>query len=237
MTNRIQDYQLGSYRAGLVALSGFASAGGASDNVSTALATLLSTCTRQGAALPAQSAVLTSGSEAEGVITSTPLNKVAIRGANDQHIVDANGNDVYGRITLAGAVWTVTYYSMAGGTETAYTGIAAGTALTMLMPCLFQLFHYPYSADLMVEDLSVDSELGLVGKRPFAANLAITTANTVPNLPQAAVGEVHLVINGINYSSLDTNPAFIVSGNAVTWSAANSFTLAVGSNVVAYGTY
>lgn len=237
MTNRIADYQLGSYRAGLVALSGFASAGGASDNISTALATLLSTCTRQGVALPAQSASLTSGSEAEGVITVSPLNKVALRGAGDQHLTDDNGNDVYGRVSLANAVWTLTYYSLAGGAETAYTRMPAGTVLTLLIPCFFQLYHYPYSADLVVEDWSVDSEVSLIGRRPFAANLAITAANTVPNLPQVAVGEVRLVVNGISYSSLDTAAAFSVSGNAVTWNAANSFTLVVGANVMAYGLY
>lgn len=61
----------------------------------------------------------------EGVVTSTPYNRVIIRqgsGANEgDAFVDAFGNVVYGRVTYAATVWTLSYYVMIGATETAYT--------------------------------------------------------------------------------------------------------------------
>lgn len=236
MTKLIQDFQLAMFKAGFVALSGFSTAGGVSDNVSTPLAELLANATRQSTALPLQAAVLTSGSEAEGVVTSVPYNKIILRDVNDKHIQDGSGNDVFGRISVSGAVWTVSYFSLIAGAETAYS-MPASTVLTMLIPCIFSLYHYPYPSDLVVLDLSVDSETSLVGKRPFTASLPVTIANTLPPLPQPSIGAVMLAVNGVIYCSLDTNPAFTVSGNTVTWNSANSFTLQPGSNVIALGYY
>lgn len=61
----------------------------------------------------------------EGVVTAAPNNKVVLRqgsGANeDDEIVDASGNVVYGRLTYATGVWTLSYYSLVSGTETTYS--------------------------------------------------------------------------------------------------------------------
>jgi len=237
MTKLIQDYQLGSFKGGFLSLSGFSTAGGGSDTISTPLATLASTATRQGGSLPLQSANLNSGSEAQGFVVTTPLNKVELRQSNGQHVLDSNGDDVYGRLTVSGSTWTVAYYSLVNGVETAYTGMASATVLTMLIPAFFTLANYPYTSDFIVADVSVDSDVSNVGKRATSQALTIATSNTIPSLSQTPTGEVRLVVNGVSYSSLDTTPLFSVSGTTITWNAANGFTLPVGANVIAYYTY
>lgn len=64
-------------------------------------------------------------STVKGVPTSSPYNKVMIRHAlgtnQDDELKDSLGNQVYGRITKAGPVWTLSFYTKIGTTETAYT--------------------------------------------------------------------------------------------------------------------
>ena len=237
MSNLIKDYQLGSFKGGFLALSGFSTAGGASDTVSTPLATLAATATRSGGSLPTQAANLNPGSEATGFVTGAPLNKVEIRTASGLHIQDTNGFDVYGRLTVVGSTWTMTYYSLAGGTETAFTGMAASTMLTFLLPAFFKLNDYPYSADYVVADISLDSDVSQIGKRPTSQALSIVTTNAVPNLSQTPVGELTLRVNGIGHSTLDVASAVSYSGTSVTWVPANAYTLPVGANVIAYYNY
>ncbi len=60
-----------------------------------------------------------------GVVTTAPYNKVILRqgtGANtDDAYLDTLGNVVYGRLTEAAGVWTLTYYSLVAAVETAYS--------------------------------------------------------------------------------------------------------------------
>lgn len=64
-----------------------------------------------------------------GVVVNTPYNKVIIRqstGANqDDSFLDLLGNVIYGRITNAASVWTLSYYVSLSGTETAYTFVGS----------------------------------------------------------------------------------------------------------------
>lgn len=73
------------------------------------------------------------GSETtEGIVTDAPENKVVLRYASgafeDDEILDALGNVVFGRLTYSATVWTLSFYSLVSGTETAYS-FAAATSL------------------------------------------------------------------------------------------------------------
>lgn len=57
----------------------------------------------------------------EGVVTSPPQNKVVILDENGEFIEDGSGNRVYGRLTFAALVWTLSYFVNISGTETAYS--------------------------------------------------------------------------------------------------------------------
>lgn len=60
-----------------------------------------------------------------GVVVTTPNNRAIIRaGSGDNtysQLIDATGNEIYGRITISGSIWTLAFYSLIAGTETAYT--------------------------------------------------------------------------------------------------------------------
>jgi hypothetical protein len=66
-----------------------------------------------------------SGITSLGVVVDPPYNRVFLRQGSgpgeDDQIVDAFGNVVYGRLTKSGLVWTLSYYVMLSGTETAYS--------------------------------------------------------------------------------------------------------------------
>jgi hypothetical protein len=60
-----------------------------------------------------------------GVVVNTPFNKAILRYASGVNtgdpIVDGLGNLVYGRVTESAGVWTLSYYVMLAGVETAYS--------------------------------------------------------------------------------------------------------------------
>jgi len=64
------------------------------------------------------------GSSSVGVVVSPPFNKALLRHATGTNagdvFVDGSGNEVYGRITEALAVWTLTFYVDLAGVETSY---------------------------------------------------------------------------------------------------------------------
>ena len=65
-----------------------------------------------------------SGSTVKGVVVIAPMNKVLLRQASgsssDDVWKDGSGNVVYGRLTYAVSVWTLSFYVDLSGVETAY---------------------------------------------------------------------------------------------------------------------
>lgn len=65
----------------------------------------------------------------KGVVTNTPYNMAVIRQASGVNqgdsIFDSFGNLVYGRITFSAGVWTLSFYVLISGTETAYSFASA----------------------------------------------------------------------------------------------------------------
>lgn len=57
----------------------------------------------------------------KGVVVNNPQNYTFLKNTNGDQIEDAFGNEVYGRVTFSGGNWTLSYFSLVTGTETAYT--------------------------------------------------------------------------------------------------------------------
>lgn len=84
-----------------------------------------------------------SGPTVEGVVVDPPYNRILLRsgpsGPNpltDEALYDDDGNVVYGRLTFALAVWTLTYFVLIDATETAYS-MPASTPVRWYYPELF----------------------------------------------------------------------------------------------------
>lgn len=56
----------------------------------------------------------------KGVVTNAPYNKIILRDTNADEIVTPTGDTVYGRLTESTGTWTLSFYYLLAGVETAY---------------------------------------------------------------------------------------------------------------------
>lgn len=78
----------------------------------------------------------------EGITTASPFNRVEIRDfITETFIEDAEGQKVYGRITEAAGVWTLSFYTNEAGVETAHN--LAQTQLLVYYRKVFTLADLP----------------------------------------------------------------------------------------------
>jgi hypothetical protein len=141
----------------------------------------------------------------EGVVVNAPNNYVHIRDANGDEYLDGSGNKVYGRLTEAATVWTLTYYSNIAGTQTAYSFSGSNT-VNWFYQKLFNETNRPVYSDVFVVESDQlagtipDATASVKGKVLLAAsaqsvgatNAAGTQNGTVANADHAHRG-VHSV--------------------------------------------
>lgn len=232
--SQIAAKQIKKFQQAPVAVSGFvtASTAGTSDNITAALTSAVGTAGDGGAAVPLQVGAL-GASPQMGVQTTDGLNRTPIySAATGQRLVDANGYEVYGKITYASAVFTLGYFSAPGGAEAAYT-MPASSGITFLMPYIFDFVSFPATATMAVLEKFVASDQVAFAFRETQEVLTVTAANVLSNLSQAHNGlTCELFVNGVTASSAAPNPDFTVSGKVITWSAANAGYALATSDVV-----
>lgn len=97
-----------------------------------------------------------------GVLTDAPGNRVElIVPATKLYLLDDDGAKVYGRLTYAATVWTLSYYSLIAGVETAYS-FAAPTDFDVLYRETFTMETRP-TIEENVFDFISDSATGSGG--------------------------------------------------------------------------
>lgn len=230
----VQPKQIQKNLQAWVGIASFATAGGTSDTITTTLTTALSTAGNGGVSVPLQV-----GSAAQmGVNTAAGFNvtPVYVAGTKDV-LLDASGQEVYGKITNSGSAWTLSYFSIVSGTETAYT-IAASTSIDFEVPYVFTFELLPLTAITAAMQRHVAPDPSANAGRTQADALTVTATNTVSALSRAYAGPwAMLLVNGVTYTNFGPTPPFSISGTAVTWSAANAgFALATTDEVKAiYG--
>ncbi len=227
--------QIGKLLTATVGIAGFATAGGTSDTITTALTTALATAGNGGVSVPLQVGSATQ----EGVDTAAGFNLAKVfLSASGKTLTDGNGNDVYGKVSVAGAVWSIAYFSAPGGVEAAFA-MPAAASIAFDVPYIFSFADLPLRALTAVAERHVGPDLAAYGFRSQGDALTVTAANTLSALSQTAAGTFFLlVVNGLAYTALGSNPPFSVAGTAVTWSAANAgFALMPGDDVKAVYSY
>ncbi|MBD2653655.1 hypothetical protein H6G45_09165 [Synechocystis sp. FACHB-383] len=231
----LQRKQLDWINAGWVGIAAFEATGG-SGVITTEITAALGTAGRGGTAVPVQ----ISASEGEGVIATGDHNRVEIYdSATKEKLVDGSGNEVYGRITESGGAYTLTYYVLDAGAQTAHS-ISPATDIDLYFPYRFTADKYPVDAAIALTLKNVYSEPtpGNGGANPeIAEPIAVTAADTLDDLSTtpATGSAMKLSVNGQVFASTEPSPAFSRSGLALTWSAANAgFSLQTTDNVVAY---
>lgn len=209
------------------------SAVGSSTDVSSAIATILNTAGNGGVATAYQ---VSTGITVEGVIATAPLNRVQLRNATTLDPIRNGAEEIYGRITAAGAVYTLSYFSNENGAETAYS-FAVSTTINFLFAYRFSNEKYP--ADALISAGAVllnPDDKGQVVARPIMEAKTIATINTIPDLIKTPSDAtlVSLIVNGVTHTTLTPVPVFSIAAKTVTWNpSAGVGALPVGSDVVA----
>lgn len=161
-----------------------------------------------------------------GVLTASPQNKaVLIRRDNGRAVEKADGTRIYGRITFAATVFTLTLYTSDGaGGETAYTPVA-GDALNNVHVDIIYGEVVQWTAVLptqivnaldSLDEVNIDPNSHVKQIDPFLTPTANQTSFTLSQTPK--VGSVLMFINGVMQKpTVD----YTVSGSTVTYTAAD----------------
>jgi ribosomal protein L7/L12 len=211
---KIQSKQVNRILAAAVRVSGLAVATTTSSTVvTTPITTALTTAGDGGTAV---TLAVSSGTGA-GVITTGANNRVEIyNNTTKDKVLAANGEEVYARLTEAGAVYTLNYFTLPNsGTETAYTFPAAAT-VDFEFGYRFNLQDLPIDAIIGQRTRNISDDAAGGGGALFGESLSITAANTIAALTKTPVSQstLEVIINGQQQRpGLD----FTLSGKTITW--------------------
>lgn len=202
--------------SGQVKVSGF-TAVGTSNVVTTAITTALNTAGHGGSSVPLR----VSTASVSGVITTGANNRCEVYHATTKaKIKDGSGNEVYARLTESSNVYTLTYFSLVAGVETAYT--FASTSIDFDFGYRFEFGDLPDDFAISVTTKNVANDPSSSGSIPFSEVLFITGTNTIDPLTKTPLGAVKLFVNNLAYSTIESPAPFTVSGKVITWSAVNA---------------
>ena len=226
---QVQAQQINRLLASPISVSGV-SVVGSSVVVTSDITTACNTAGNGGVSVPFQ---VSTSSSVMGVITSGNNNKCMVYNyTNASNIQDASGNEVYGRLTQTSNIYTISFYSLINGTETAYNFVST-TLITYVFRYIFDFYRIPYDALISFQQFNLDQAVASVPNK-HRDNLVITTLNTVPNLSAPPIAGVDFFINGVCHSTVASSPAFSVSGQIVTFNSSNaSQSLSVGTELIA----
>lgn len=213
----IQAKQINKPMISMVGLGTFTTSATSSDAVTTALTTALNTASSSGGSVP----LAVGSNTAEGVSTTTGLNLVQlfVAGSTKQRLVDSNGNDVYGKITQATGIYTVSYFTSPSGVEGVYA-FSSPTIVDMEIPYWFSFADLPSNAFIAVTERHVSPDLAGT-TRVQSDTLTPTGVNVLPSLSRTATGVLFdLNINGVIIPA-GASTGVSVSGTTVTINATN----------------
>lgn len=209
------------------------SATGGSTVVTTPLTTAASSAGDLSASVPLQVSTYNSTTQTEGYVATTTDNKVEIyRNSDKKKIEDTSGNEVYGRLTESGGVYTVTYYSLVSGVETAYS-FSGATSVDMEVPYNFEFHHLPRNFAIAIQARNVDEDSDSGNGRFVMEATTPTGTNTLPDLAKTPiVGTLRAFVNGQHIDTL-SGSGFTHTGKVLTWTAATvGFSVETADRVV-----
>jgi hypothetical protein len=227
----IQKKQINAYLNGYILISGV-NVSGSSFNATTAISTACATAGDNGVAVPFVQYV----SQASGPGVLTDSTRLQIFGANSKAILqDANGNEIYGKLTYATNVFTLSFYSTNAGSESAYS-FSAGTSISFSFIYVYSFQYFPSNALTNVGVVNLDTTTQQV---PITIRELITVASTntiTQQLSYTPLYGVDFIVNSVDYPTVSSAPLFSVSGRAITVNPTNvssSFALNTTDEVIA----
>jgi hypothetical protein len=216
---RLKSKQIERILAAPIRLTGLAVATTtASTVVTTPITTALSTVGDGGVSVP----VVVSSSNGLGLVTTGASNRVEIYSATSKDkILATNGEEVYGRLTEASGVYTLSYFTLPNsGTETAYTFPAAAT-IDAEISYRFDFDRLPVDALIAMSSRNIAQDASSASGTLFGELIAVTATNTLAALTKTPTSQsiVEMVVNS---GRQEPGWDFTISGKTVTWNAANA---------------
>ena len=213
--------QISKLLAAQIRVAGFA-ASGSSNVVTTPITSALSTAGDGGISVPLQ----VSASNGLGVVTTAPNNRIEIYDATSKAKISSAGFEVYGRLTEAAGVYTLSYLTLpSSGVEAAHTW-GVSTNIDFEFVYRFDFARFPTDAIVGITTRNVNQDAGGSAgiERIFSEQLTVTATNTVSNLAKnPSSTTLWLEVNGQIIDSFGGGSAqFSVASKVVTWSAVNA---------------
>ena len=194
--------------------------------ITTAITSALTTAGNGGVSVPLQ---LSADLDTEGLLINAG-DTLQIYSEATKAALQIDGNEVYGKLTESGGAYTISFFSLVGGVETATDLEAADYAFTV--PYFFSLVDYPHDAATRFASKYVGQDAPWAGTL-FREVVTITALNTLADLSKKPVANtIQLSIDGHIVHELQS--AMTVSGKTITWVAASAnYDLETTDNVVA----
>lgn len=150
-----------------------------------------------------------SGSTVEGVVVTSSYNKCILKqGSGTNYFddyVDGSGNIVYGRITEAAGVWTLSYYVLIAAVETVYSFASASDIIFIYQ----ELFNPIVDAPVYNEFASIPSDLVTVVPGIRSDNVAIASSATSKAITfSSALASASYGVNAVLSNTVDAAPMF-----------------------------
>ncbi|MCW4039990.1 MAG: hypothetical protein NWE83_04455 [Candidatus Bathyarchaeota archaeon] len=168
------------------------------------------------------SVIASTGSKSSlGFIVTSPLNKVEIIDTVTKKAIEIDSNEVYARLTESGGAYTLSYYTIVSGTETAAS--ITSTAIDFFIAYNYENKDFPFDSALRVSKTVVGEDPASTGGKPKTERVTITGTNTLANLSFTPIDgtDVTLHVNG-KTEDAKTNGAISLAGKVITWSAVNA---------------
>lgn len=192
---------------------------GLNDVVTTPITTLLGSAGDLSVSVPLQVSTYNSGTQTEGLITTGTGNKVEVYHSTTKEKLDDNqGNEVYARITEAGGVYTLTYYSLINGVETAFD--IGTTTIDFEFLYRFEFHNLPVNFAVAIQSRNVDDDGGSDNGRLVVEQVTVSSTNTLANLTYTpdVPSNVQLSVNGKLEDTLGGS-GLSIAGKVLTWTA------------------
>ena len=181
--------QIDQHFDGDLYLSGLAmpATAAATFDITTAVTTAANTAGRNGTPVPVQ---VSTDIDTQGFVLT---GIVQVSDSKTKPMADSNGNEIYGRLTQAAGVYTLSFYSMVSGVETAYT-MAASATFNVILGYRYDFRYLPPTATR--SPLSVRVAQDPVGAGATREVVSVTAVNTLANLAGTPNGLLQLHVNG-----------------------------------------
>lgn len=175
-----------------------------------------------------------------GVVVNSPNNYVLLQsaatGTLTDNFVDTSGNLVYGRLTYSSPNYTLSYYSLVSGTETAYS-FSTSTHLQFF----YQLLYNPlqtnptYNPELYLDSrqtrtVAVTGNSGLFGNILFVPGTGAQLSQSGQNITISATGHVDSIAVTGN-AGITGNVVLVAGTGAQLGQSGQNITISATGNV------